>query len=220
MKKLWLQLGDRFDALQPRERLLVFLALVALLAGLFVFLLLNPALARYQAARKVVQQSEKSLQGFAEQEVLLIEGSSRDPDLAERAALAAQARELDELRRTLLGGEHGLMSPELMSERLRALIAARKGLELVSIQSGEAQDLLAGPGNSPGTRPLRSLYRHSMKLVLRGEYPALHAYLREVEALPGQLSTSELRLRSEAWPQASLTLTLKFNSLERAWLAF
>jgi MSHA biogenesis protein MshJ len=226
MKKICLLLGDRFDAMLPRERLLVFLALVAALGGLFVLSGLNPALLRYQMARQSLLQSERSLKTLAEQEVLLVEGDSRDPDAAERSELLALDRQLEALRDQLTGGKAGLASPEKMGSMLHELIAAQKNLRLVSIHSGDVADLLAGvPGvaaSAPASlsRPMHSLYRHELKLVLRGDYAALMNYLRQVEALPGRLSASEVLIRSEAWPEASLSLSLNINSLERAWLAF
>lgn len=223
MKKLWLMLGDRFDALQPRERLVVFLALVAVLAGLFYLLAANPALKRYQLARQSVQQSELQLKSLALQEVLLIESSARDPDKEEREQLSAVDRDMAVLRDQLTGPHARLASPEQMSGMLRALIAAQKNLRLVSISSGEVQDLLASADPAAAPLPVRtelSLYRHSVKMELHGDYVAITAYLHQLENLPWQLDAGQVLVKTLAWPQASLSLTLNINSLERAWLAF
>lgn len=218
MKKIWLATADRFDALRPRERLMVFLACVAVLIGVFVLGVLNPALSRYQQARQSLQQSEAALRTLDQQEVQLIEGSSRDPDQAERAQLAELGQALARLRRELTGPEARLSTPEKMSALLRELIGAQKNLRLVSIRSGEVEDLLAPAAASA---PLAvSLYRHSVKLVLQGDYAAFERYLRQLEALPWQLEITEMQIKTDQWPQATLSLTLGINSLERAWLAF
>lgn len=222
MKKLWLMLGDRFDALLPRERLMVLLALVAVFAGLFYVGVLNPALVRYQLARQSVQQNEAQLNSLAEQEVLLIGGASRDPDQEEREQLSVLDRDMAALRNQLTGPNARLASPEQMSGMLRALIAAQKNLHLVSISSGEVQDLLApiDPAAPAAARAQLGLYRHSVKLELQGDYAAITAYLRQLENLPWQMEVSRVAIRTQVWPQASLNLTLNINSLERAWLAF
>ncbi|NSL55387.1 type II secretion system protein GspM [Uliginosibacterium aquaticum] len=220
MKKAWLFVADRFDALQARERLLVFLGLAALLAGIFMFSVLEPALSRYRQARQSLQESTRSLASLSQEESLLIEGSQRDPDAAERSALGEAEREIALLHSRLTGPEARLLAPERMSALLQALIAAQKNLLLVSIRSGEPVDLLAAASAPAATPGGSSLYRHSVKLVLQGDYPALAAYLHAVESLPVQLEVSAYTLQVQEWPQARLSLTLDFNSLERAWLGF
>lgn len=225
MKKHWLLLADQFDAMRPRERLMVFIALVAVLAGGFYVLLLNPALARYQLARQQLQQSELALNTLNQQELLLTEASSRDPDQDERARLQALDQQVTALRSQLTGPAARLATPEKMNALLRALIAGQKNLHLLSISSGEVQDLLAAPQpgaelQAPASKGALSLYRHSVKLVLQGDYAALSSYLRQLETLPWQMEAAQVQIRSENWPQATLSLTLHINSLERAWLAF
>lgn len=230
MKKLWLQLADRFDAMMPRERLMVFLALIAVVSALFYFLTLNPALARYQLVQQQMQQDEKLLRSLDEEELSLIRAASADPDAAVRAQIAATRQELAALQATLGSAGGRLVDPAQAARMLKDLVAAQSGVTLVSMQAGEAQNLLIDSedeGKAPGAAPApaapqgaKGLYRHTLRIALRGDYAALSRYVAQLEKLTWSMQVAELKLVSEQWPEARLELVLHIISLERAWLAF
>lgn len=227
MKKLWLQLADRFDAMMPRERLMVFLALIALVSAVFYFWSLNPALVRYQQVQQQMQQDEKLLRGLDEEELALIRAASADPDAAVRAQIAASRQELAAVQAELGGAGGKLVEPAQAVRMLRDLISAQGGnVELASMQAGEVQNLLVEgdgegkPSAAVSDASLKGLYRHSLRLALRGDYAALTRYVAQLEKLPWNMRVAELKLSGEHWPQARLELVLHVISLERAWLAF
>ncbi|MEN3109647.1 hypothetical protein ACFONG_14320 [Uliginosibacterium paludis] len=228
MKKLWLKLADRFDAMMPRERLMVFLALIAVVSAIFYFWSLNPALVRYQLVQQQMQQDEKLLRGLDEEELALIRAASADPDAAVRAQIEASRQELAAVQAELGGAGGKLVEPAQAARMLRDLIKAQGGsVELVSMQAGEVQNLLVDSESTSRPAPavaaeggLKGLYRHRLRLALRGDYAALNRYVGQLEKLPWNMQVAELKLSSERWPQARLELVLHVISLERAWLAF
>ena len=145
MKKAWLFLADRFDARLPRERLLIFLGLVAVLITLFYLLVLGPDYQRYQQARNSSKQSESQLAVLNEQELMLVQASLQDPDAETRKQIRQAEGENQRLRAELADGQTQFVPPEKMDAVLRDLIASQKGLELVSIRSGKAENLLEPP---------------------------------------------------------------------------
>ena len=217
MKKLWLAAADRFDALQPRERLVIFLAVVALLVAAFVLLVLDPALARYRVANTQLQQGEQTLQALDAREVALIQASHADPDAATRETIAAlQAGNL-RLREQLDTAQARFVPPAQMGALLRDLVATQPGLELLALRTGKRDNLMP-PG--PEGEPRAGLYRHEVELELRGSYAALTAYLQGIEQLPWQLGFGSASLSVDTYPQARLRLVLHTISLEQAWLGF
>ena len=225
MKKAWLFLADRFDALKPRERLAIFLALAAALVGLFFVLALNPAYARIQQAQRSLEQSEQALAAARAGELALLQRASLDPDAETRRLIAQVSEENDALRGKLASTQAQLASPGKMTEMLRDLIAAQQGVELVSMHTAVPEDLLSramATDKSPAARPATtsSLYRHAIELSVRGDYQALAGYLRRVESLPWKIELADMSLKAGQYPQATMTLTLYTLSLERTWLSF
>ena len=185
MKKSWLFLADRFDALKPRERLAVFLALAAVLVGLFFFLVFNPGYARYQQAQTSLRQSGQEMAVVHASELALLQGASLDPDAEARALIGQLDGENARLRSSLANAQAQLASPAQMTGMLRDLIAAQKDLELVSLRSAPAENLLAPMSGADKTLPGRvaggsGLYRHGIELSVRGDYQTLASYLRKV----------------------------------------
>jgi MSHA biogenesis protein MshJ len=215
MKKLWIKLADRFDALPPRERFAVFLGLTALLLGVAYRFGFEPLLVRQQEASRSLEASRKSLALLAEQEVLLIGAASHDPDAAARNQLQQIAEENTRLRETL--GKTKLATPEQMIAVLRDLIAAQKGLTLIGLRAQEPtpfRPAAAAVPDAPG------LYRHGIEITVRGAYPDLMRYVQQIEALPWPVRPGRLDLKTETYPESTMTLTLYTLSLERAWLGF
>jgi MSHA biogenesis protein MshJ len=249
MKKAWIFLADRFDALQPRERMAVFAVLAALLVGLFFFLVLNPGYVRTQLARNSLKQSEQMLEAARASELALLQSASLDPDAEARRLIAKISDSNDMLRNKLANTQAQLASPEKMTEVLRDFIAAQKGVELVSMRTEPAEDLLARIAEEQakaqaqtqaqalldGTKAVtpiapvtprapaatkNSLYRHGIEVSVRGDYQALAGYLRRVETLPWKVQLTDMSLKTSVYPQATMKLTLYTLSLERAWLSF
>ncbi|MBS1208982.1 MAG: hypothetical protein H6R19_1380 [Proteobacteria bacterium] len=227
MKKAWLFLADRFDALRPRERLVLFLALAAAAVGLFFILVLNPAYARYQRAHTSLQQSAQELTAVQAAELALVQSASHDPDTEARSQIATLTTENAAMQRSLSTEQAKLASPEKMTEMLNDLIRAQKGLELVSVHTEPAEDLLAKttpadktPSATAPPAGAQSLFRHGITISVRGDYQTLAAYLRKVESLPWKINLADMSLKAGAYPQSTMTLTLYTLSLERTWLSF
>jgi len=231
MKKSWLFLADRFDAFKPRERVALFVALVAVAVGLFFVLVLNPAYARYQRAHNSLTQSAQAQAAIAAEELALVQGAGLDPDAEARRQIARITAENTAMQRNLASVQARLASPDKMTEMLRDLISAQRGLELVSVHTEPAEDLLAKATQADKSPPAvqsqpaqsasgQSLYRHGITIRVRGDYQTLASYLRQVESLPWKINLADMSLKTVQYPQANMTLTLYTLSLERTWLSF
>lgn len=219
MKKVWLYCSDRFDGLQPRERLAVFLCLVMVVAGGFYALTINPLLGRYQQAHQSLQSSAVALAAQQQQEQALMLQAARNPNQEATAELNQVSAQNAALRAELANAQGQLAAPEKMVAVLRELIGAQKGLELVNIRSMPAENILPAAAMS-GPAAAAGIFRHGVELKVRGDYAALAAYLRQVEALPAHLTVDEVSLRSGQYPNNDMTVKLSTLSLERAWIGF
>lgn len=181
----WQRQATRIDALSLRERAILFLSVVAVVAALFDTLVLAP-----QAAR-AKQRSEQQAQQSAEvtqlrEQFVAASRNAADPSMGLRsqldAALAERAR-LDEALR-----EAGSVSDgEGLSVVLQRLLGQQPGLALESlVLLKETSVSLASAG--PATRPpaLAGMTWQGVELRVLGRYSDMQRYLATLEReLPG-----------------------------------
>jgi MSHA biogenesis protein MshJ len=235
MKQQWRKLAARINALALRERVLVFVAALAVLAYA-LWLVLAPLLARQERLRAELAAQQAEALGMAAELAAKQRAFQADPNAAALTQLAALRIERDRLRTDLQAMRTGLVVAEQMVPMLQRLVAANRNLKLVSLRSLPVSGLseAAGPAavapaavsdgsaNAPGTpaggRPREVLYRHGVELVLQGSYLHMIDYMEALQALPTQLLWGRAELAAQAYPRAQLTLTLYTLSLDDRWM--
>jgi MSHA biogenesis protein MshJ len=65
----------------------------------------------------------------------------------------------------------------------------------------------AGPAAAQ-VEPLPTLYKHGIEVTLRGDYPNLVAYMRELERNTKGVFWGDVKLSVAAYPEATLTMTI------------
>lgn len=235
MKRQWLKLADRIDAMSLRERVMVFVMLAAIVVALVNALLLDPLLAKQTRLSQQLKQDEARMAAIQAQTMALAQGRGNDPDAANRARLQALKQQVAQMDEELRSLQKGLVRPENMAQLLEDMLKRDGRLQLVSLKTLPASDV-AGSG-APKEKPLAAsqtssgkggggavaeagrVYRHGVELAVRGSYADLLGYLAQVEKLPWQMFWGEAKLNVEEYPKATLTLTLYTLSLDKAWLA-
>lgn len=199
----------RFQALSARERLLALLAAIIALTGLLDTIWLGP---QRQTIRELTQQFEQHQSERNTMAEVLSGPVHAVPD--------ADTAERDDLRLRVARAEAALgPSARLarLSDVLRSLLAARSGLVLVSLKTLAPQEIAKAPAprapqNSPvgvaSQAPAPALYQHGVEVTVRGTYPALLAYLENLQSQPKQIFWSKVQLDVQTYPQALLLLKL------------
>ncbi|WP_018609061.1 hypothetical protein [Uliginosibacterium gangwonense] len=221
MKKAWIFLSDRFDVLKPRERLYVFLGVTVCLMLIIYAVALQPVIVRYRKAHEATVQSDLQFKQLSDQEVAMVEASAKDLDGDSKALIKQIQADNARMSEELTKAQAELATSDKMAGVLHDLINSQKGLELVSIRSGTAEDLLAA--DAAASKPVadgKSIYRQSIEVTVRGDYAALAGYMKKVEMLPWKFYLSDLNLKVDHYPVSTMTLTLNTLSMERAWLGF
>lgn len=227
MREQWRQLAARFDALQPRERVLVLVGLVVGVALLFDALALQPLEARRKQLERQVAEARNNIK-IAET-VLTGQVPIVDPDDVRRSYRNALRQQLAEIDQHMQGLQRGLVPPERMAKLLEEMLSRSRGLQLLSLRTlpvqrfetpaaaptGRAGDKTAKPAPKD---PERTVYQHSFEITLQGSYFELHDYLTQLEKLPWQMFWGRISVRTEQYPRLRVTLTVQTLSLNKAWL--
>lgn len=221
----------RFHQRQPRERLLIIAAALALLLVLADQLWLSPAWRSYQAARSAQAMARQQQQGLL--------ADVQQLQNQDAAQVRQQQADLQQWRQRLRDGDaalrdhaDSLVGPDAMRDLLDRLLARHGEVRVRAMRSLGRSDLLApgaaataaappaaASGSATGAAPTDGgLYRHGLELVLEGGYADLLAYLQAMEALPQRVLWGAVNLKVEQHPRSVLTLRVYTLSRDRAWL--
>ena len=233
MKRRWRQFAARIEALQPRERIMVFGATVVVLVFLANALVFGPLARKEAALRSTLQQQNATIDGVNADIAAKAQAYAHDPNDALRKRLgdvrAETARTSDALRAL----QKGLVPAERIAPLLEAILRANGRLKLVSLQTlpvttlGDAAAAPAAPATTalasqpvpaPVVKAPGLLYRHGVELSVRGSYLDMVDYMHALETLPTQLFWGKAQLDAEAYPNVRLTLTLYTLSLDPKWM--
>lgn len=226
MKQYWKKIVDKIDGMSLRERALIFGAVAFMLVSLIMTMFLDPLLAEQKKlSSQVVQKQEKMKDILAQIDTLLA---------AKRAdAISPLRQRLEQIRLQISEGDiylqsrrERLVAPEKMGDLLEQVLKRNGRLQLISLQTLPAAPLIekaAKPGKErtvPGEAavvPDKQVFRHGVKITVRGTYPDLLQYLTELEHLTAQMFWGEADMEA-AYPAVTLTLTLYTLSLDKTWL--
>lgn len=229
----WLSLQQRFDQLQPRERLMLIVAGMAVALMAADTLWLDPALKSFRAARQQQLAAQATLQTM-QADIARLAGKSSQQVNDRQAELASWRQRVHDGEAALREHEDTLVGPDQMVDLLGHLLARHGQVRVRAMQSLGRSDLLAPVGSnaaapaSPAASaapaaPARgdagpSLYRHGVELVLEGGFVDLLSYLQALETLPQRVLWGSVSLKVEQHPKCVLTLRVYTISRERHWL--
>ncbi len=216
----WRALCERFAARPRRERLLV-AALIVLGLPLAVLGVWGEPAWR---AHRTLGAEAAHLRAEAGRS-----SSSRptDPNQLAREELAVLEARWRSEQQAIADRARALVRPDEMVALLEQWLPSHPGVRLIAMASLPATPLEAAPradadAGAAKDRPVASaapgLYRHGVTLEIEGSWPALRAYLGEIERSPRRLHWSALHLQSDEHPRVRMRLTVNTLALEAAWL--
>jgi len=226
MRERLQKLMARFNALAQRERVLIFVAVLAGIALVFHAVAIDPLVVRQQ---RLAQQLAETRQNIKNGDVVLKAAETRtDPDAVRRTYRDALRKQLEDIDASMQGLQAGLVPPERMPKLLEEMVARSRGLQLMALRTlpvrrfespgAPSPPAPAGKDAKPAPRePERSIYQHSVEVTLHGSYVDFHEYLAHLERSPLRMFWGRLHLES-AHPRLIVTLTVHTLSLSKAWL--
>lgn len=206
---------ERLDAAPLRQRVLIFVAvllLVAFLADAAFIAPLRNAQTRLGAEIALKQKEAAALSAALSE--LAIKGRTH-PDVALRERQAQVQRQVENVGERIAQERRRFTPPERMRAALEEMLRANPRLSLVELRTLAPVSLGEAAG---GAAAGRGLYRHGMELTVAGTYVDFYEYLRMLERLPTQLYWGRAELSVSSYPQAALKLTIYTVSFDPAWL--
>ncbi len=228
MKQAWDKLARRFDAMNPRERVMVFLAGGAAIVALGFVLAIDGALARHKTLAATAAKQRGELVQLQQQNTELTRLLAQDADADGRRKIEALRAQLGDFNNELRGVQQGLVPPSRMVRVLEDMLSRESNVRLVKLNTLPVATLLepadsavasasAKAGKAPA--PTRNLvYKHGLELTVEGSYLELLAYQARLEKLPWRMFFARTRINAADYPRVLMSITLYTLSLEEAWL--
>jgi MSHA biogenesis protein MshJ len=204
--------AKRLDAMSLRERVLVFLAAVAVLVLIADSALLEPILRRQKVNSQTNQQQQDEIRTMQAQLQAYAQARTSEGANAKRQRLEKRKAELAALDRELSGKQGELVTPDRMARMLSEILKRNPEVDLVSLRSLPPTGLTQVP--SVGA----ALYRHGIEITVSGTYFKVLSYLAELERNRAKIFWGDLDLQAGAYPRATLKITLYTLSPDKTWL--
>lgn len=213
MRGLLKRYAERIDAATLRERVLIFLAMTAVLVFLGNAMLLEPLRVKQKRLLADIAVQQKELETIQQALARTVQSAAQDPNATNRTRLAAMREQLAQLNARVTQEQRRFTPPERMRGVLEEMLRRNKGLRLVDLKTLPVTPVgAAAPGSTSG------VYRHGIEFTVSGRYGDLYEYLRALEELPTQLYWRRVELAVDEHPVLTLKLTAYTVSFDPAWL--
>ena len=209
-------LMDRYDQLSLRERVIVLIAALLLIALIWDSAFMGPLDREGQGRLQQIEALRAEVSGLEQSIEALVAQGAANPAQSSGATVEALNTEIRELDRRLVGATSGLIEPKEMSHVLEQVLARAQRLQLRALRTLPPQ-AVAAPDAQPGA-PAAQIYKHGVELELSGAYLDTLYFLQALEALPWRFFWDRIEYEVEEHPRGRVRLRLYTLGLEEAWI--
>lgn len=200
------------DRMSTRERVLVFMTTVLVLASLWYLLMMQPLVKEAGQKRTEISsiQSRIATSNRAfEDQMLQMTGSGSEYE----ARFSRVQRRLDEVNERLDEYASELIDPAAMARVLEGMLKEQSGLQLVRIRNLVPEALSASADSRTAT-----FYKHGLEIEFEGSYFECLEYLQAIESLPWRFYWQLLDLEVIEYPMNRVRVEVSTLSLDREWI--
>ncbi len=215
------QFVAKVDGMSLRERAMIFAAAAFAVVSIINTFFLDPLLAKQKSlSSQVIQQQEKMKQNQA-QLTALLQAKQADEHAPQRERIRQLREQIAEGDAYLKATQDKLVPPEKMAALLEQVLAKNTNLQLVTLDTLPVT-LFIEPSAVDATSEMiaqeKQIFKHGVKMTVRGSYADLMQYLAVLEKMPTQMFWGMAKMTVVQYPSAELTLTLYTLSLDKTWL--
>ncbi|MEL4239683.1 MSHA biogenesis protein MshJ [Shewanella xiamenensis] len=213
MKPQFEQLAQKFDALSQRERGLIAIALLALIAMLAYMPIESLWKQQYSTAQqlKVIEQEN---QVSVQQIDLYQQRLALDPNQDYRQRLILLQQQNQQLDTQLNEQMVDMVPADYMPELLGNLLGQVQGITLLKFTSVAPVPLLA-----VGEEKKLNLYSHGIRMSLEGDYFSVLRFVEAVEAMPDKLYWKRLDYKVADYPKGKVDIELYTLSINKDFIS-
>lgn len=223
------KLIDRIDELSLRERALVFVGVLAVMYIGTMQLVIQPLTDQRVRLDNELKAKRAQIQTVEGQIQAMLGGDVISADVTKRARLESLREQLKALDADMSRTTSGLVTPKDMGRLVERFLAGKRGLRVVKVESLPPEPLLQESVKAAVAAVLNSavgssapdplIYKHGMRIELRGSYLDMLGYLKGLEELPWKVFWGKVTMKSEQYPVSRMTLVIYTLSTREGWIA-
>ena len=213
MKARFEQLAQKFDVLSQRERGLIALAvlvLVAMSAYMPIESLWKQQHSMAQQVKALEQENKISMQQID----LYQQRLAMDPNQDYRQRLSLLQQQNQEIDAQLNEQMVDMVPADYMPELLGNLLGQVQGIKLLKFTSVTPVPLLA-----VGEEKKLNLYSHGIRMSLEGDYFSVLRFVEAVEAMPDKLYWKRLDYKVADYPKGKIDIELYTLSINKDFIS-
>ena len=243
MQAQWQTLSAKFLSISAREQYLILFAGLAVFFLISVNFFIDPNLATLKKQKSTVVQMKQEIHNNENTIVMLQSSLKQDPNVALRKQIKQYENKMLAVDGDLLKLTSGLINPVQMRHALMELLKLQKGVKLVSFevlaveqillesnlknkQEGKRDDEMDKAfGGEQINKPSKAkqpamlaLYRHSIKLKLKGRYFKLRDYLLKLEGLSWTFFWKDFQYQLVKYPESELEIEIYSLSTNKEFI--
>lgn len=216
MKYYWELVRIKIDGMLLRERVMIFAAVAFMVISSTSTMLLNPILAKQKALSAQLSQQQEKMKTLQAQIQTVLQAKKDDEKSPLRIRLVELQRQLQAQDDHLQSRSSRMVESGEIGRMLEKVLGENGKLQLVALETLPASSVITQDANAGNDK--KQVFKHGVKITLRGGYLDLLQYLTEVEKTPVQLYWGDVSFSVDKYPDAVLILTLYTLSLDKAWL--
>ena len=235
MKQALQRLILKVDAMSLRERIMIFAGTALTLMLLLNALLFDPQFAQQKRLSQQIKSDQSKIAEMQTEIQQKVQAQALDPDAANKDLLKQLQQQSQQMHADLLGLNNVLVKPENMASVLEDILKRNGKLRLISLNTLPVSSLTASApkeakgqsekialpvplATAQGLADTNEIYKHGVEIVVQGKYLDMMSYMAALEAMPWQLYWGKATMHVDAYPEATLSLTLFTLSLDKKWL--
>lgn len=210
------QLGERIDALTLRERGIMFVTLLVLLYFLASHFVFSPLQKQQQRLEKEIKMKYDQSAVINAQTQNIIHAGTREPDKENAARLKQLREQIAQVDPRLAGVSQSLVSPRDMARFVEKVLTRNPALQVIRLESLPPAEVESAAAATPAAA--KGVYKHGMRIEVRGRYTDIVKYLRALESMPWKVFWGQVTLETEDYPLSRVTLVIYTLSVYQSWI--
>lgn len=213
MKAQFEQLAQKFDALSQRERGLIALAVLVLVA-MSAYMPIESLWKQQHSTAQQLNAIEQENQVSVQQLELYQQRLAMDPNQDYRQRLTLLQQQNQQIDAQLGEQMVDMVPADYMPELLGNLLGQVQGIKLLKFTSVAPVPLLA-----VGDEKKLNLYSHGIRLSLEGDYFSVLRFVEAVEAMPDKLYWKRLDYKVADYPKGKIDIELYTLSINKDFIS-